>query len=240
MQTLHFKERQDTPSYFVSRVIVETLKYTKGDKLLNISQIADRAKTTTEQVELILGPMLQLEDPLGAHLTHSARFKLAFEAVRHGGLQQVARALSWQEFEAFTEECLQALGFDTQKGTIIKDDSRRWQIDVIAKKSRMILAIDCKHWESPGYESKLSHAAEHQKLAVQALIRQMTARGELGRERILALPIILTLFEPRSRMVDGVVVLSVEQLADFLEGVSPFSSELPFIRAQSVAKSSIN
>jgi len=221
-------------------VIVETLKYTKGDKPLNVSQIADRAKTTTEQVELILGPMLQLEDPSGTHLTHSARFKLAFEAVRHGGLQQVARALSWQEFEAFTEECLQALGFDTQKGTVIKDDSRRWQIDVIAKKSRMILAIDCKHWESPGYESKLSNAAEHQKLAVQALIRQMTARGEFGRERILALPMILTLFEPRSRMVDGVVVLSIEQLADFLERVSPFSSKLPFIHAQSVAKSSIN
>ena len=240
MQTLHFKERHYTPSYFVSRVIVETLKYTKGDKLLNISQIADRAKTTTEQVELILGPMLQLEDPSGAHLTNSARFKLAFEAVRHGALQQVARALSWQEFEAFTEECLQTVGFDTQKGTIIKDESRRWQIDVIAKKSRMILAIDCKHWESPGYDSKLSNAAEHQKLAVQALIRQMTARGELGRERILALPMILTLLEPRSRMVDGVVVLSVEQLADFLEGVSPFASELPFIHAQSVAKSSIN
>src|SRR5437660_3405291 len=104
----------------------------------------------------------------------------------------------------------------------------------------MLLGMDGNHRERPGYDSKLSNAAEHQKLAVQALIRQMTARGELGREQILALPIILTLFEPRSRMVDGVVVLSVEQLADFLEGVSPFSSELPFIHAQSVAKSSIN
>ena len=184
--------------------------------------------------------MLRLEDPSDAQLTNSARFMLALEAVRHGGLQQVARALSWQEFEAFTEECLQAVGFDTQKGIIVKGGSRRWQIDVIAKKGRMILAIDCKHWESPGYESKLSNAAEHQKLAVQALIQQMGARGELGRERMLALPMILTLFDPRSRIVDEVVVLSVEQLADFLEGVSPFSSELPFISAQRVAKSSIS
>ena len=221
-------------------MIVETLKYTRSDKLLNISQIADRAKTTTEQVELILGPMLQLEDPSGAHLTNSARFKLAFEAVRHGALQQVARALSWQEFEAFTEECLQTVGFDTQKGTIIKDESRRWQIDVIAKKSRMILAIDCKHWESPGYDSKLTKAADHQKLALHALIQQMTGRGDVEREGVFALPIILTLFEPRSRLVDGAVVVSVEQFADFLEGVSPFSSELPFIHAQGVAKSSIN
>ena len=221
-------------------MIVETLKYTRSDKLLNISQIADRAKTTTEQVELILGPMLQLEDPSGAHLTNSARFKLAFEAVRHGALQQVARALSWQEFEAFTEECLQTVGFDTQKGTIIKDESRRWQIDVIAKKSRMIFAIDCKHWESPGYDSKLTKAADHQKLALHALIQQMTGRGDVEREGVFALPIILTLFEPRSRLVDGAVVVSVEQFADFLEGVSPFSSEMPFIHAQGVAKSSIN
>jgi len=221
-------------------VIVETLKYTRSDKLLNISQIADRAKTTTEQVELILGPMLQLEVPSGAHLTNSARFKLAFEAVRHGALQQAARALSWQEFEAFIEECLQTVGFDTQKGTIIKDESRRWQIDVIAKKSRMILAIDCKHWESPGYDSKLTKAADHQKLALHALIQQMTGRGDVEREGVFALPIILTLLEPRSRLVDGAVVVSVEQFADFLEGVSPFSSELPFIHAQGVAKSSIN
>src|SRR5438105_14591405 len=168
-------------------MIVDTLKHTKNYELLDISQIADRAKTTTEQVALILGRMLQLEVPSGAQLTNSARFKLAVEAVRHGALQQVARALSWQEFEAFTEECLQTVGFDTRKGIIVKDDSRRWQIDVIAKKSRMILAIDCKHWESPGYESKLSNAAQHQRLAVQALIRQMPAREELGREPIVPL-----------------------------------------------------
>src|SRR5437773_8376524 len=172
--------------------------------------------------------MLQLDDPSGVQLTYSARFELAFEAVRHEGLQQVARALSWQEFEDFTEECLQAVGFDTQKGIIVKDDSRRWQIDVIAKKGPMILAVDCKHWESPAYLSKLRNAAEHQKLAVQALLEHMAARGQVGIEGILALPTILTLFEPRSRVVDGVVVVSIEQFADFLEGVSPFSSELPF------------
>jgi hypothetical protein len=219
---------------------VETLKYTKGHELLSTRNIADRAKTTTEQVALVLGPLLKLEDPTGARLTNSARFKLAFEAVRHGALQQVARALTWQEFEAFTQECLQTVGFDTQKGLIVKDDSRRWQIDVVAKKSPMILAIDCKHWESPGYESKLSNAAEHQKLALQALIRQMAAREEVGRERLLALPMILTLFEPRARMVGGVVVVSIEQLGDFLERVSPFSSELPFMPAQSIVKSSMS
>ncbi len=240
MQTRHCKEKQLAPSYFVARIIVETLKQTNGDGTISISQIADQAKTTTNQVALILGQLLQIEDVSGKELSSAARFKLAFEAVRQGALQQMARALTWQEFEAFAEDCMQSVGFDTQKGIVVKDDSRRWQIDVIAKKGSMILAVDCKHWESPGYNSRLIKAAEHQKLAVQALMQQMIVRGEIGGARTLALPIILTLFEPRSRVANGAVVVSVEQLADFLEGISPYSSELPFIPAQSVAKSSIS
>ena len=240
MQTRHYRARQSAPSYFVDRVIVETLKQTSNNEVISITRIADRAKTTTEQVAHILGQFLKFEYQSGAHLSNSTRFQLAFEAARHGALQQVARALTWQEFEGFSEECMQSVGFDTQKGIIVKDDSRRWQIDVIAKKGPMILAVDCKHWESPGYDSKLSKAAEHQKLAVQALIRQMKARRDIGREGVSALPIILTLFEPRSRLVDGVVIVSVEQFADFLERVSPYSPELPFIPALDVAKSSIS
>jgi Restriction endonuclease len=207
--------------------------------MLSVNQIADRARTTIEQVALILGPILTLDDPSEARLTNSLRFKLAFEGVRLGALQQVARALTWQEFEAFSEECLQTIGFDAKRGVIVKDNSRRWQLDVIARKGSMILAVDCKHWESPGYESKLSKAAEHQKLAVQALLHQMATRGELDGGEVQALPMILTLFEPRSRMVNGVVVVSVDQLADFLQGVSPYS-DLPFIHALGVAKSSIS
>ena len=240
MQTRHYKEKQLAPSYFVARIIVETLKQTNGDGTISISQIADRAKTTADQVALILGQLLQIEDVSGTELSNSARFKLAFEAVRQGAIQQMARALTWQEFEAFAEDCMQSVGFDTQKGIVVKDDSRRWQIDVIAKKGSMILAVDCKHWESPGYNSKLIKAAEHQKLAVQALMQQMIVKGEIEGAGTLALPIILTLFEPRARVANGAVVVSVEQLADFLEGISPYSSELPFISAQSVAKSSIS
>jgi hypothetical protein len=238
LQTHHYRKGWQAPSYFTSRVIVETLKCTKTNELFSLSQIADRAKTTTEQVAAVLDPLLQL-DPSSARLTTSIRFKLAHEAVRQGAIQQVARALNWQEFEAFTEECLQTVGFETKKGVTVKDDSRRWQMDVIARKGSMILAVDCKHWESPGYESKLSKAAEHQKLAVQALLHLMATRGEIDGEGLQALPIILTLFEPRTRMDNGVVAVSVDQLADFLQGVSPYS-DLPFIHALGVAKSSIS
>jgi len=207
---------------------------------ISLSEIAEGAGTTTIFAERILENSINISDASLTFVDSSNRFKLAIQAARLGALLQVVRVLTWQEFETFSEECLGTTGFYTRKGVVVKDNSRRWQIDVIAKKGPMILAVDCKHWESPAYLSKLRNAAEHQKLAVQALLEHMAARGQVGIEGILALPTILTLFEPRSRVVDGVVVVSIEQFADFLEGVSPFSSELPFIHAQNVAKSSIS
>jgi Restriction endonuclease len=228
------------PSYFVARVIVETLKQTAGNVSISLSQIAEQAKTTEEQVVSILGPMLGLDDPSSAELNVSSRFRLAFEAVRHGALQQVARALTWQEFEAFTEECLQTVGFETRKGIIVKDTSRRWQIDIIARKGEMVLAVDCKHWETPGYDSKLSKAAQHQKMAVCAFIQQMIQSDEVGIEGLAALPVILTLYEPRQQVTGGAVAVSIEQFANFLDEISPYSPELPFITAEGLAKSSIS
>ena len=188
----------------------------------------------------ILGPTLKLDDPSSAQLNISARFNLAFEAVRHGALQQVARALTWQEFEAFTEECLQTVGFETRKGTIVKDSSRRWQIDVIAEKGQMVLAIDCKHWETPGYDSKLNKAAQHQRMAVNALIHQMMQTDEARSEGLSGLPVILTLYKPRQKLIGRAVAVSIEQFANFLDGISPYSPELPFITPQRLAKSSIS
>ena len=222
MQTRQFSQSDPTPQYLIARIIVETLKETNRDGAINTPTIADQAKTTKEQVERILCRLLKLETSSNAQLTVPARFKLAFEAVKLGALQQVARALTWQEFEAFAEECLQSVGFETRKGVIVRDDSRRWQIDVIATKG-----------------SKLTKAAEHQKSALQALFHQMTAKEEVGKAGILGLPVILTLFEPRLRLANGAVAVSVEQFADFLEGTSPYSSDLPFISSQDVTKSSI-
>ncbi|TMI70347.1 restriction endonuclease [Candidatus Bathyarchaeota archaeon] len=234
----YLSNSEPIPEFVTVRVLVEAVKLGKNNAAVTLSEIAKSAGTTLAFARRIL------EDHIGnwdekATMDSSTRFKLSVRAVRLGALQQVARALTWQEFESFTEECLQTTGFYTQKGVIVTDDFRRWQIDVIAKKGRMVLAIDCKHWESPAYESRLRRAGEHQKLALRALLNKMIAKGERENEVLLALPIILTLFEPRARIMDGVVAVSVEQFADLLQGLSPYSSELPFMLPEHEAKSSI-
>jgi hypothetical protein len=227
------------PEFVIARVIVEALRLSRNRPAISLNEIAEKAGTTTFFVGKVLENSIQANDVKTALLDSSTRFNLAIEAVKVGAILEVARALTWQEFETFADECLVATGFSTQKGVVVKGDARRWQIDVIATKGSILLAMDCKHWESPGYASKLSKAGEHQRLAVQALIKSSTVTDEF-RERVLALPIILTLFEPRSRLAGGAVAVSVEQFADFLEGLSPYSSELPFVSILDTAKSSIS
>lgn len=227
------------PEFILVRVIVETLKLSENKSTIDLNEISGGAGTSTIFAKRILEESISISNAALAIVDSLARFKLAIRAARLGALLQVTRALTWQEFEAFSEECLRASGFDTQKGVVVKDESRRWQIDVIARKGPMVLAVDCKHWESPGYHSKIKKAAEHQKQAVRAYMKLLVAGAELAGEGVVALPVILTLFEPRSRLSEGAVVVSVEQFADFLEGASPYAS-LPFIHAREAAKSSIS
>jgi len=225
----------------MSSVIVETLKRTKGGNGINPVEIAQAARTTPEAALRVLEKFLNMENPDGTRLDSSARFNLASEAVRLGALQAVLRALTWQEFETFSEECLGRACFETQKGLIFIDGRRRWQVDIIATRGQIMLVLDCKHWESPNYSSKFYAAVRHQKQSLGPLVRHMKIRGLLGNHQdVWALPVIITLFEPRVSVLDGVVLASVAQLGDFLEHVTPYDSDLPFILVPHIVESPIS
>ncbi len=205
------------------------MKQTMNRRPINLSEIAQSARTTSEMAQNVLELLAGLEKPSGEILDPSTRFRLAQEAVRFGAFQRAARALTWQEFEEFSENCLERSGFETVKGVVFKDESRRWQIDVTAVKDRMLLALDCKHWETPSYVSKFNKAVEHHKRSLGPLVHYMRAHSHLPATEIMALPIIVTLFEPRAALLDDVVLVSVEQLSDFLTNLTPYDRDLPFI-----------
>jgi restriction endonuclease len=223
----------------VANIIVETLKRTIEDARIDLSEIAQASRTTSQVAGEVLAELTGLETPSGAILSPSARFNLAWEAVRVGAYERAMRALTWQEFEKFSEECLLRAGFKTQKGVIFSDGGRRWQIDLVGVKNQILLAVDCKHWKAPNYSFKFDKAVKHQKESLRPLIRHLRSLGRLMPQQVSALPMILTLFEPRDSLLDTVLLVSVVQLSDLLEHITPFDSELPFIVDCCLAESSI-
>ncbi len=218
-----------------ARVLIETLRQTKNNASVRIEDVASRARASERLVRTVMADVQEITNSSEMRLPPEIRFRLALEAAGVGGLREVARALTWQEFERFGEECLVSAGFQTKKGLSLTRDGRRWQIDLVARKGLMILALDCKHWNSPSYPSKFKNAATHQRLATAALMRDLIDKEELSREGSCSLPIILTLFDPRTKIADDVVLVSVDKFLDFLNGVTPYSEGLPFMSVDTQA-----
>ncbi len=157
------------------------------------------------------------------------RLRLAIEVSRRGALGDVARALDWREFEMFTERCLAEAGYGVKRDIRVTDGTRSWQIDVLGLKAETALCFDCKHWSSPSYPSKLEKAAEHQAAATRSLLQNI---WKTKSPHIYGLPIVLTLFDPRQRVRNGVVLLSIRQLPDFLGNLAVYSGDLPYITSK--------
>lgn len=222
-----------------SRILVELLKHTRNGERSTIAEIASAARTTDSQVRNVLQKELGQEAST-LNITRDVRFKLAFGAARAGMLREAAEGLSWQEFESFAEECLKLAGFETFKGLIAQGQGRKWQVDIAAKKGELLLAFDCKHWASPYHPTRFRKAAEHQRKAVVSMMHDVNTRKRFHDGRLWALPIILTLFEPRTRLEKDAVLVSLQKLADFLNGITQYSDELPFLSSDDYKESPIS
>jgi len=211
------------------RVLVETLRLSRDGNWVQIADIASSARVTESFARKVLKDAAIEHDNDGITLSPGLRIRLALDIARAGRLGDSARALTWQEFEKFAEECLEEAGFQTEKNVRVKGDGRAWQIDVVGVRGDLILTIDCKHWNTPGYLSKFKLAAEHQRTATRHLLARPVEKMVQGEKERQALPVILTLSEPRGQFSEGVVLVSVEKLPSFLSGVAPYDENLPFI-----------
>ncbi len=152
--------------------------------------------------------------------------------------QKVAQILGWQEFEKFVEMAFEERGFRALKHLIIKLGHRtRREIDVLAWNQSLTLAIDCKHWIKVGMsEPRLRIAADAQAKRVAALARRPEVLCRYGLddlEKRSIMPILLVLREVQTRVSDGVPIVPISKLADFLNELSPFETAFRLIPVRS-------
>jgi hypothetical protein len=152
--------------------------------------------------------------------------------------QKVARILGWQEFEKFVEIAFEESGFRALKHLIIKLGRRkRREIDVLAWNQSLTLAIDCKHWIKGGMsKSRLRRAAEAQAKRVAALARRPEILSSFGLddlEKRSILPVLLVLRENEMCESDGVPIVPISKLTDFLSELTPFETGFRLIPVRS-------
>ncbi len=204
------------------RVLIETLRLSKINEPVELENIASNAKTTESFARKVLTNALGETNDTRISVSPKLRVNLALEVARAGRLREAARVLTWQEFEKFGEECLEEAGFRAERNVRVKGEGRAWQIDLVGFRGELVIAIDCKHWNTPSYISRFKLAADHQQHATSHLLATVKQRRQ-------GLAVILTLREPPAQFSEDTVLVSVEKLPSFLSGVTPYAENLPFM-----------
>jgi hypothetical protein len=149
------------------------------------------------------------------------RLKLAVRAISLGvDIQRVCDLLCWQEFEAMAAVALEANGYSVSKNVRFKGSGRRWEIDVVGCLKPRVVCIDCKHYHRVLHFAGLRRMAEEQADRVEALAeatRNAAAHLDCERwDRAEFYPVILTLISGSSRFHEGIPLVPVLQVQDFL------------------------
>ena len=222
-----------------ARVLVEALRLSRDNGSLSLDEIASKARTSRAFAQDSLSNALGRVSVSHLSVNPLVRFHLAMKASKAASLTEIAKTLTWQEFEKFTEECLWEAGFKAERNVRVKGSKRSWQIDVVGSRGQLLLSFDCKNWKPPNSPSRFKNAIQHQREATRALLASIALKNS-PRQTVCALPVILALHDPPASTSGGVILLSIQKLPDFLEKVSPYYEGLPFISSNgSTAENSI-
>ncbi|MCJ7430808.1 restriction endonuclease [Candidatus Bathyarchaeota archaeon] len=159
------------------------------------------------------------------------RLKLAVRAVELGAdVERVSSALEWQEFENMAAVALERNGYDVQRNLRFKHAGRKWEVDVVGCKKPVVISIDCKHWRHGMSPSVLKKIAEEQRERTKALADSLPNPAVKIKfaswEMVILIPAVLSLTVGRSKLCDGVPVVPVLQLQDFVSQVPVYVNSL--------------
>ena len=140
-------------------------------------------------------------------------------------IEDVSKMLSWSEFEDMASTLLESVGYEVRRRVRLKEP--RCEIDVVAAKEDLALVIDCKHWKKTlGYSTM--------QRIIEAQINRATALSTTNLSFIKRcnkfLPVILTLYSERPSVVDGVPIVPINLLSNFITEVRGYLDELNVIR----------
>jgi len=217
---------------------IALLRETKETCGCAISKIVASSRTCRSLVEESLLKLRQVDavSLVGEqiHVSPEQRLRVAELAFAKGiDPERIARELRWQEFEAFADRILRLNAFETLKHFVFKNSGRRFEIDVVGAKEPLLLCIDCKHWHHGWAPSKVTRSAKNQLervLSLSQLLRAGDARlPTAGWQLARMLPIVMTLADVSTKLVEGVPVVSALRFTSFLSEINPWVDELRFL-----------
>lgn len=129
--------------------------------------------------------------------------------------------LSWQEFEKITKTILESHGFETKFRFVFKDKKSKSEIDVLAVRHNIMLAIDAKRYTAKWHrKSALKKQAEKH-------VERCNRYSKLVNKKVI--PVIVSLIDDSIVFHEGCIIVPFESLNDFLINLHTYLAEFGFL-----------
>ena len=142
-------------------------------------------------------------------------------------IEKIIREIDWKDFEELVSKILKKHDFEIHHNFRFKTN-RRYEIDIVAVKKKILLAIDCKKWEKGRYKATgLKYAVQDQKERVKQLKKFLKknpiAKSKLNiSKKVKFIPLIITWFEEDLLEHENVFIVPVWKFNSFLLDLSEY------------------
>lgn len=207
------------------KLILKLLENTCNDEKTSVRDLAIKARFSTQMANSIINKLsmqgLLLSKNETIIVNRVNRLQLAVEAVNNGmDWERICRTLGFREFEDITAEAFRANDFKVHSRFVFRHARRRFEIDVVGQRGRIMICADCKHWSRGMSSGKLIQAVKKQVERTQTLVKETQIcknRFNITDEsEILFIPIIITLGNPKNRIIRKVPIVPILALRSFL------------------------
>ena len=127
---------------------------------------------------------------------------------------------SWQEFEEAIREVLEIHGFSTKFRYVFRDENGKTEIDVLAERFGITLAIDAKRYTERWY--RLSAIKKEAEKHAERCKRLEKITGKR------AIPVVVPLIDDSIYIHGNAIIVPFEKLNDFLINIHAYLHELGF------------
>ncbi|MCX8204705.1 MAG: restriction endonuclease [Candidatus Nezhaarchaeota archaeon] len=166
-----------------------------------------------------------------------SRALVAAEALKSGAsLLELAPRLSWRDFESLCSSAFEANGFKVATSLRFKSSGRLYEVDVVAQRGQVLVAVDCKNWGvRAGKPPQLRRAVDRHLERARALADALpTLRERLGlplEPRVRVVPCLVTLLEEAVAIHCGVPIVPVLKLNSFIQELHAYLGSLAVFEA---------
>lgn len=141
---------------------------------------------------------------------------MMFENIKNADdLKQVSREERWQNFERLVAFVFEKNDFDVEVNIVKVFNGRRRQYDVVANSLSNLFLVECKRWTGPYKNSELKKAVE-----------KHIERCRLWQENKEIIPIVVTLQEEDLKIYEGMPIVPIEKLNNFINNLESFEFDI--------------